>query len=68
VPLTAQHAGAGVLDATADPLGEDVRWEAVPARAFDLTRVRRALTVLAGTFVTRAEAGWGCVLALSGVG
>lgn len=29
MPLTAQHAGAGVLDATADPLGEDALWEAV---------------------------------------
>jgi competence protein CoiA len=29
VPLTAQHASAGVLDATVDPLGEGVPWEAI---------------------------------------
>jgi len=29
VPLTAQHADAGVLDATVDPLGEDMPWEAI---------------------------------------
>lgn len=29
MPLTAQHAAAGVLDATVDPLGEGVPWEAV---------------------------------------
>jgi competence protein CoiA len=29
VPLTAQHVDAGVLDATADPLGEGVPWEAI---------------------------------------
>ncbi len=39
MPLTARHAGAGVLDATADPLGEDVPWEAVHR-----ARPRAALT------------------------
>ncbi len=29
MPLTAQHADAGVLDATVDPLGEGVPWEAI---------------------------------------
>jgi hypothetical protein len=29
VPLTAQHAAAGVLDATVDPLGEGTPWEAI---------------------------------------
>ena len=29
MPLTAQHAQAGVLDATVDPLGEDMPWEAI---------------------------------------
>lgn len=29
MPLTAQHADAGVLDATVDPLGEGAPWEAI---------------------------------------
>lgn len=29
MPLTAQHASTGVLDATVDPLGEGVPWEAI---------------------------------------
>ena len=29
MPLTAQHAAAGVLDATVDPLGEGTPWEAI---------------------------------------
>lgn len=29
MPLTAQHAQAGVLDATVDPLGEGTSWEAI---------------------------------------